>query len=37
MNISKYFSKIKKQIEEKEKKGKDSKTPDSIRQFLAFY
>jgi len=34
LNIAKYFGKLKKQLEEKEKKGKDSKVSDSIKQFL---
>jgi hypothetical protein len=34
LNIAKYFGKLKKQLEEKEKKGKDSKISDSIKQFL---
>lgn len=37
LNISKYFAKIGRQLEEKDKKGKDPKGSNSIREFLAFY
>jgi hypothetical protein len=34
LNIAKYFGKLKKQLEEKEKKGKDSKISECIKEFL---
>jgi flagellar biosynthesis chaperone FliJ len=35
INVARYFGKIRKQLEEKEKKGREDKSMAAIRQFLA--